>query len=242
MKKVLTLMLAVMMITLAACAPKTDDEAVNNDNIAQTEQNNQEDVKGEEESSKEETEQKEEQEKVKTEQDKKPQQADKKPAQSTQKPAQKPEAEKNEPAPQQPQQQPEQSQKATLGNTLLSDFKAKANAGMGVQAIAEGLLQNPAILFNGGAMAVEEGMLSGFDNNEIKGFKSGYTFAPMIGSIAFVGYVFELDDAQDAPGFISKLKSSANMRWNICVEAEEMVAGSVGNKVFFVMCPKSLEE
>jgi len=65
---------------------------------------------------------------------------------------------------------------------------------------------------------------------------------PMMGSIAFVGYVFELEDGADVSAFINNLRSSANMRWNICVEAEEMVTGSVGNKVFFVMCPKTLEE
>ena len=128
-----------------------------------------------------------------------------------------------------------------MGNTLLADFKTKAS-GLDVVAIAESLLQNPAIKFGGGAMPVEPGLLSGFDNNEITGFKSGAVFMPMIGSIPFVGYVFELENAADAPAFISKLKSCANLRWNVCVEADEMVAGSVGTKVFFVMCPTSLED
>jgi len=130
----------------------------------------------------------------------------------------------------------------TLGQTLLADFKAKASSGMSTQAIAEALVANPAIKFNGGAVSVEEGYLSGFDNTEIKGFKSGVMIAPMIGSIAFVGYVFELESAADAPAFRAMLEKSANLRWNICVEAEEMVSGTSGNKVFFVMCPKSLEE
>ena len=124
---------------------------------------------------------------------------------------------------------------------MLADFKTKAS-GSDVVAIAESLLQNPAIKFGGGAMPVEPGLLSGFDNTEITGFKSGAVFMPMIGSIPFVGYVFELENEADAPAFISKLKSSANLRWNVCVEADEMVAGSVGTKVFFVMCPTSLED
>jgi len=130
----------------------------------------------------------------------------------------------------------------TLGNTLLSDFKAKASAGKNIQEIAEGLLVNPAIKFSGGAMSVEEGYLSGFDNTEIKGFKSAVMFAPMIGSIPFIGYIFELENEADVSSFISTLKKNANLRWNICVEAEEIITGSAGNKVFFVMCPKSLEE
>jgi hypothetical protein len=113
---------------------------------------------------------------------------------------------------------------------------------MGTEELANALITNPAIKFMGGAMPVEEGLLSGFDNTEIKGFKSGAVFMPMIGSIPFVGYVFELENEADVSGFISNLKSNANLRWNICVAADEMVTGSVGNKVFFVMCPTSLEE
>ena len=93
-----------------------------------------------------------------------------------------------------------------------------------------------------GAMEVEPGLLSGFDNYEVTGFKSGATFGPMIGSIAFIGYVFELEDGVSASDFIANLRSNANLRWNICVEAEEMVTGSSGNKVFFVMCPKEFDE
>ena len=113
---------------------------------------------------------------------------------------------------------------------------------MGTEELANALIENPAIQFMGGAMPVEEGLLSGFDNTEIKGFKSGAVFMPMIGSIPFIGYVFELENQADIPAFISTLKESANLRWNICVTADEMVTGSVGNKVFFVMCPTTLEE
>lgn len=163
----------------------------------------------------------------------------------TQKPTEKPSAQPSQaptqtPAPTQaPTATPAPS---TLGHTLLADFKAKATSGMGVQAIAESLLTNPAIKFSGGAMPVEEGLLSGFDNAEITGFKNGVAFMPMIGSIPFIGYVFELEDGADASAFIKNLEKNANRRWNICVEAEETVTGSYGNKVFFVMCPKALED
>ncbi len=134
------------------------------------------------------------------------------------------------------------TQESTLGNILLKDFNSKVDSGMDALSIAEAILTNPAIQFMGGAMPVEEGLLSGFDNYEVKGFKSGAMFAPMIGSIPFVGYIFELENSADASSFIAGLKSNANLRWNICVEADEMVTGSKGNKVFFVMCPSSLEE
>ena len=128
----------------------------------------------------------------------------------------------------------------TVGNTLLAAFKA--NSGGSALSVAESLASNSAIPMPLGTMSVEPGYLTGFDNTEITGFKEGAMFAPMIGTIPFVGYVFTLENAADAPAFIAKLKSSANLRWNICTSADEMVTGSVGNKVFFVMCPTAFEE
>lgn len=130
----------------------------------------------------------------------------------------------------------------TLGETLLADFTERAaDESATAQTIADGLITNPAILFGPMTMPVEPGLLSGFGNTEITGFKEGVTFAPMIGSIAFVGYVFDLEEGTDGAAFMQTLKDNADLRWNICVEAEEMVCEQVGNKVFFVMCPKTLE-
>lgn len=128
----------------------------------------------------------------------------------------------------------------TVGTKLLAEFKQKASSSP--LAIAESFANGGALPFMAGAMEVEPGLLAGFDNYEVKGFKSGAQFGPMMGSIAFVGYVFELEDGVSSSDFVAELKKNANMRWNICVEAEEMVTGAVGNKVFFVMCPKSFEE
>ena len=90
-------------------------------------------------------------------------------------------------------------------------------------------------------MPVEEGFLTGFDNVEIKGFKEGAMFAPMIGTIPFVGYVFTMDDAAAAIELSTLLEENANPRWNICTEADEMFTTVSGNKVFFVMSPSSFE-
>ncbi len=140
------------------------------------------------------------------------------------------------PAPK-PQEQPK-----TVGQTLLADFKAKAGATSSALSLAEKLVSNSVIPFSGASMPVEPGLLSGFGNTEIKGFKDGATFGPIIGSVPFIGYVFVLEDGTNASDFIATLKKNADLRWNICVEADEMVSGSVGNKVFFVMCPKEFSE
>lgn len=86
-------------------------------------------------------------------------------------------------------------------------------------------------------MEVEEGFLNGFDS-EINGFTKATMFSPMIGSIPFVGYVFETDEAD---ALIQNLKSYAQLNWNICTVADEMKITKKGNLVFFVMAPKSFD-
>lgn len=145
-------------------------------------------------------------------------------------------------APVVPTPEPTPEPNRSVGNTLLADFKTRAASGGSALSIAEGLASNSVIKVPVGAIPVEPGYLTGFDNTEIKGFKEGAMFAPMIGTIPFVGYVFTLENAADAPAFISSLKAGANLRWNICTSADEMVTGSAGNKVFFVMSPINFAE
>lgn len=128
----------------------------------------------------------------------------------------------------------------TVGEILLADFKE--NTSGTAQEIAERIIGNKIIPFMGGANPVEPGLLSGFDNAEITGFKEGAMFGPMMGTIPFVGYIFVLEDGADVDTFVSTLKDSANLRWNICTEAEELTVDSEGNTVFFLMSPKKFEE
>lgn len=132
----------------------------------------------------------------------------------------------------------------TVGTKLYVDFKEKAEADPAAtaQSLADAVMTNPMIQFAPMTMPVEQGLLSGFGNAEITGFKEGVMFGPAIGSIPFVGYVFTLDEGTDAETFVKTLKDNADLRWNICVEAEEMVCETIGDKVFFVMSPKSFEE
>lgn len=132
----------------------------------------------------------------------------------------------------------------TVGAMLAEEFHAlKAeNAAITAQEMADAILANPIIQFGGTTMEVEAGLLTGFGNAEITGFNSGVMFAPMIGSIPFVGYVFELEDGVDADAFMQTLSDNADPRWNVCVEAEETVVENADNMVFFVMCPAQFEE
>ncbi len=95
--------------------------------------------------------------------------------------------------------------------------------------------------FMGGAMPVDPAYFPGFDNYLVTGYESGAMFMPMMGSIAYVGYVFELADGADADAFVKTLTDNCNPRWQICVQADEIVTKVVGNKVLFLMCPSTYE-
>ena len=154
-------------------------------------------------------------------------------------PAEKPAETPAETPAEKPAEKPVETPK-TVGQKLAAEFKSKASGS--ALSIAESIANGGSLPFMAGAMEVEEGLLSGFDNYEVKGFKSGAVFMPMIGSIPFIGYVFELDGGITAAEFVANLKANANKRWNICVTADEIVTATVGNKVFFVMCPEQFEE
>ena len=131
----------------------------------------------------------------------------------------------------------------TLGGKLWAIFldTCKSNPSATTEEIANAVSSISEIQFMKMVSPIEPGLLAGFDNTEIKGFKSGHAFGPMIGSIPFICYIFELEDGADVAAFVKNLTDSANPRWNICVEAKQTIAGSCGNYVFFVMCPDSMQ-
>ena len=133
----------------------------------------------------------------------------------------------------------------TMGQTLLNAFKAEkaANPEITAEELANILIANPVIQFMGGAMPVEpDTWLQGFNAETMGGFETGAMFGPMMGSIAFVGYVFELADGADVEAFKATLTEQANPRWQICVTAAETIVENIDNTVFFVMCPEPQPE
>ena len=131
---------------------------------------------------------------------------------------------------------------ATPAQFLQADFRERVQAGDvgSMEELANELIANEVIPFAGAAMTVEPGYLNGF-TDEITGFEKGAMFAPMIGSIPFVGYIFELESGSDADAFVQLLKDKADLRWNICTSADEMAVEAVDGTVFFVMSPASFE-
>ena len=138
----------------------------------------------------------------------------------------------------------EVAKEGTVGYTLFQAFDAYVtdNADKSAYEIAEVLAADESLPFMGVAMEVEPGLLNGFDNYEVKNFEEGALFAPMIGTIPFVGYIFKLADDVDVEAFKKELSENANLRWTICTEAEQMVVANNGNIVFFLMSVEHFEE
>lgn len=130
-----------------------------------------------------------------------------------------------------------------MGKAMLSQFKElmAKDANTSTDAIGNALCENPVFEMALDAGAVEPGLLTGFGNEEIKGFKEGTMFSPIIGSIPFVGYIFRVDDETSVSDFINELKENANLRWNICTEADQMLVTNVDKTVLFAMYSTSEE-
>lgn len=132
--------------------------------------------------------------------------------------------------------------KDIMATILEKDFISIATDEMACVALAEELVKNPVIGFSPMVAEAEEGYLPGFGEEEIKGFKEAAVFAPMIGTIPFMGYIFALEDGADKEAFMKELGAKAKLNWNICTTADQLVIAEKGNKVFFVMCPYGIEE
>jgi hypothetical protein len=139
-----------------------------------------------------------------------------------------------------------QVEENTIGAKQWAEFQQAVteNANATPEEIAAALAESTADLFFGTASPLEENaeFFAGFDNYRITGYRSGAVYMPMIGSIPFIGYVFALEDGTDPAAFLKSLTDNCNPKWNICVEADQVVAGAIGNRVFFLMCPKTMGE
>lgn len=131
----------------------------------------------------------------------------------------------------------------TPAQVLAAAFRDYVNSGAvyACESVAGELVQNEAIASLDCVVSeVQAGYLNGF-TDEIDDFSEGVMFAPMIGSIPFVGYVFQVEEDEDVTEFMNELKQYADLRWNVCTEADEMVCENVGNTVLFVMSPASFD-
>lgn len=130
----------------------------------------------------------------------------------------------------------------TIAESFAAIFQENAADAESAKALADTLIEKSELPITLVSAEVAEGTLSGFGSTEITGFSEGAVFSPMIGSIPFISYVFVLPEDADIEEFTTLLSDNADLRWNICVTADEMKIDTKDNKVFFIMCPTNFEE
>lgn len=131
------------------------------------------------------------------------------------------------------------NENSSVADSVVNMFNKVAKLEKSSSAIAEELSKNS--VFDGIKMDIKEvqpGILTGF-SDEIKNFVKGTAFSPVIGTIPAIGYVFETNDVES---LLKELKESANLRWNVCTEADEMKSSTSDNLVMFIMAPTAFEE
>ena len=127
----------------------------------------------------------------------------------------------------------------TVAQTLGRQFESEIENERDIEKENKKIAENEILEISVDASQVKSGdYLSGFQK-EIKDFKNAYVIRPMIGTIPFIAYIFEVENSSE---FAEELKSSADLRWNICTEADEMHVVVRGDYVFFVMSPKNFEQ
>lgn len=127
----------------------------------------------------------------------------------------------------------------TVAITLGEQFESEIKKEKDIEKVARKITENEVLAISVDVFQMKTGdYVSGFQK-EITDFKNAYTIRPMIGTIPFVAYIFEVENANE---FAEELKSNADLRWNICTEAEEMHAVVYENYVFFIMSPKNFEQ
>ena len=127
----------------------------------------------------------------------------------------------------------------TVGTKLAKLFDETVESTTDLEKIANAINESDIIIPKTMVMEInKDDYVEGF-NTEIVGFEKGYSVKTIINSIPFVVYIFEAENPKD---FEQSLKDNYNLRWNICVEAEEMVTSRKDNIVFFVMSPLNFSE
>ena len=126
------------------------------------------------------------------------------------------------------------TEKKLLSEEYASIFREEIKNNKDILDIADTISKSKSIEFEIEVAELDkEDYLMGFDT-DISGYKRVVQAAPIISTIPFVLYIFEVEEAED---FAETLKKEANPRWNICTEADEVLVDYDGNYVFMVMTP-----
>lgn len=130
-------------------------------------------------------------------------------------------------------------EKETVASTLAKQFKEEIKDEKDILKVANNISKNEIMAISTEVITIENNnYISGFQT-EIKDYNKAVSIVPIIGTIPFVAYIFEVENAES---FAENLRSNANLRWNICTEADNMEIAIENNYVFFVMSPENFDQ
>ena len=89
---------------------------------------------------------------------------------------------------------------------------------------------------------VSEGVLKGFGNAEIAGFKKAVLVSTRSVKLPFLAYVFELEDGTDAENFKQTLKDNVDLKYNGITSADEIIVQDKGDKVVVIITPDKIDK
>lgn len=127
----------------------------------------------------------------------------------------------------------------TVASVLTDQFKEEIKKDKNLENVAKALAENEILKIELDVATIgKNDYISGF-KSEIKEFKNAVVLRPFIGTIPFIAYIFEVENPES---FAENLKTNADLRWNVCTEAEDLEVTNVDNYVFIVMSPKNFDE
>lgn len=127
---------------------------------------------------------------------------------------------------------------STIASTLAKQFSEEIKNEKDIEKVANKIAENKVLDIAVGVEEMTEESYFGGITTEVKGFKKSFAIRPMIGSIPFAAYIFEVENASD---FEANIKDNIDLRWNICTEADDLETAVYDNYVFVVMSPSNFE-
>jgi hypothetical protein len=124
----------------------------------------------------------------------------------------------------------------TVQTSDASEETEPVTGGASLMDIADAIVSIEEIRFSPMVAPIEVGTewMPGF-TSAVTGYKECVQFAPMIGVIPFVGYVFRVENGTDIEAFKAQLAEKSDLRWNICTEANTKICENIGNIILFAM-------
>ncbi len=124
---------------------------------------------------------------------------------------------------------------STTAHICISTYKEQLAAGASIEDALNAVAEKIELM---GMVEKDLEWVQGFDTT-ITGYSHVYSLMPMMMGFPFIMHVFETENVDTLKAM---LDAHADLRWNICTQAEEKLMDVVDGKVVFVMARKVLYE